>query len=147
MLTNTIIETVRVQRPVYALTVLNQSVDTDSRTFVQSLMRAGIKIQNQNTTRHVFSAPFEFDDESSAFADTDICLSYFVHISSSRRLLVELFEKEKSVIVDRHVLPGTHADYHIGLGVKNDSLSILRVPRLNPEDLSKYRFVKVSMVG
>ena len=142
-----IIEPVPVKSPVSALVELQSLVNIISQRVVFILMGASIKSLNCHTTRKVFCAPHDVDDETSAFADTDICVSYFLHVASNEHLLAELFEDEQTMILDYNVLVGIEFDYHIGLGFKNGSLSITRIPRLNPEELSNYRYLKVSLIG
>ncbi len=142
-----LIETVRISRPVYALTVLLQSVTQSSGDFVIALTRAGIKAQNFGTTRSVFCAPYDEEQDTSAFADTDICCSFLAYLAEKPELVNEYFESDSRMILDYHVLHGTLGDYHIGCEFRGNSLVIRRIPRLNPEDLPNYRFIKVVLVG
>jgi hypothetical protein len=135
---------VSIERPVYALTALHSFLSTQSSAVAESLMRAGIKPLNTRTTRSVFTAPFDKESEECSFADSDICLSYFLHLAQDDELRREVFDENPRTIVDRNVLVISNKEFHIAFRVEEQGgVELLLIPRLDPDQLEHFQFVRV----
>lgn len=139
---------ISIVRPVYALTTILSYLNTESSLIAQQLMRIGINAYNTRTTRSVFTAPFNEESEECSFADSDIALSYFQHLAENNGLRKEVFDEDSRTIVDRNVVIISRMEFHVAFMVDKDGApKLLLIPRLEPEELERYQFVRVHMVA
>jgi hypothetical protein len=138
---------INIVRPVYALTALLSHLNTESTQVAQQLMRIGINAYNTRTTRSVFTAPFNEESGECSFADSDIGLSFFLHLAKNRKLLREVFEENPKPIVDRNVITISKMEFHVAFTIDDQRApKLLLIPRLDPKQLEHYQFVRVYAV-